>query len=246
VDGWRSVGELTQWGFAHAPVVMANEAHDGLARSIRTRESGIRIIEAAHATGVRRIAMEALPWPARGVAGPVRVLPARVGGYLAQPDMRRLITTAMDLGWTLWAYDPEVEITAGTGPAALLTMEYTNWRDREQARNLSRLVADAPGEPLLVWYGGGHASKVPAGEWVTMGCHFPGLSGVDAFVIDQTVTVEWKGRPQPGIPELLEALSSMLAAHGGTAGILREQAPPPLNTHTGVDAVVVSTDNALT
>lgn len=32
-------------------------------------------------------------------------------------------------------------------------------------------MADAPGEPLLVWYGGGHAAKVPAGEWVTMGCH---------------------------------------------------------------------------
>ena len=111
---------------------------------------------------------------------------------------------------------------------------------------MSRLVTDAPGEPLLVWYGGGHAAKVPAGEWVTMGCHFPGMSGVEAFVIDQTVTVEWKGRPQPGIPELLEALSNMLAAYGGTAGILRGQAPPPLDAHTGADAVVVSTDNVLT
>ena len=38
----------------------------------------------------------------------------------------------------------------------------------------------------------------------------------------------------------------MLAVYGGTAGILREQAPPPLDAHTGVDAVVVSTDNVLT
>jgi hypothetical protein len=38
----------------------------------------------------------------------------------------------------------------------------------------------------------------------------------------------------------------MLAACGGTAGILREQAPPPLDACTGVDAVVVSTDNVLT
>jgi hypothetical protein len=225
---------------------MANEAHDGWTHSARTRESGISIIEAAHAAGVRRLAMEALNWPSPGVAGPIRAFPARAGGYLAQPDMRRLITTAMDLGWTLWAYDPEVEITAGADPAALLTMEYTNWRDREQAQNLSRLVADARGEPLLVWYGGGHAAKVPAGKWVTMGCHFPGMSGVEAFVIDQTVTVERKGRPRPGIPELLGALSDVLAAYGGTAGILREQAPPPLDAHTGVDAVVVSTDNALT
>lgn len=27
MDGWCSVEELTQWGFAHAPVLMANEAH---------------------------------------------------------------------------------------------------------------------------------------------------------------------------------------------------------------------------
>jgi hypothetical protein len=26
VEGWRPVEELIQWGFAHAPVVMANEA----------------------------------------------------------------------------------------------------------------------------------------------------------------------------------------------------------------------------
>jgi hypothetical protein len=227
---------------------MANEAHDGWTHSARTRESGISIIEAAHAAGVRRLAMEALNWPSPGVAGPIRAFPARAGGYLAQPDMRKLIAAALDLGWSLWAYDPE-EVPAGTDPtdpAAMLTMEFTNWRDREQARNLSRLVKDAAGEPLLVWYGGDHAAKVPAGAWVTMGCHFPGLSGVEAFVIDQTVTVEWKGRPQPGIPELLGALSDMLAVHGGTAGILREQAPPPLDAHTGVDAVVVSTDNALT
>jgi hypothetical protein len=38
----------------------------------------------------------------------------------------------------------------------------------------------------------------------------------------------------------------MLPAYGGTAGILRAQAPPPLDAHTGVDAVVVSMDNVLT
>ena len=38
----------------------------------------------------------------------------------------------------------------------------------------------------------------------------------------------------------------VMAAHGGTAGILRDQAPPPLDGWTSVDALVVSTDNALT
>jgi len=47
-------------------------------------------------------------------------------------------------------------------------------------------------------------------------------------------------------PELLDALSETLAAHGGTIGILRDQAPPPLTDWSGVDAVVISTENTLT
>ena len=65
------------------------------------------------------------------------------------------------------------------------------------------------------------------------------------FVIDQTVTVTFQGEPQPWVRDLLTALGETLAAHGGTAGILRDHAPAPLNTWPGVDAVVVSTDNSL-
>jgi hypothetical protein len=54
-------GGTDQMGFAQAPVVMANEAHSGLARCVRTREVGVRMIGAAHQAGVRRLAMEALP-----------------------------------------------------------------------------------------------------------------------------------------------------------------------------------------
>jgi hypothetical protein len=191
VEGWRPVEELVQWGFAHAPVVMANEAHNGLARSIRTREIGVRMIRAAHEAGVRRLAMEALNWPGRDTPGPISALPADTGGYLAQPDMRRLIGTALDLGWTLWAYDAIIEREPDSDPAEMLSIEFTNWREREQA-------------------------------------------------------VAFDGEPRPWVRELLAALGETLAAHGGTAGILRDQAPEPLNCRTYVDALVVSTDNALT
>jgi hypothetical protein len=246
MQGWRPVEELIQWGFAHAPVVMANEAHSGLARSVRTREVGVRMIRAAHEAGVRRLAMEALTWPAQDTPGPIRAIPSAVEGYLAQPDMQRMITTALDLGWSLWAYEAIIEITADTDPAELLSMEFTNWREREQAANLRRVLAAAPSEPLLVWCGNGHASKKGDDEWVPMGQHFRAHSGIDPFVIDQTVTVAFQGEPQPWVPELLAPLGETLAAHGGTAGILRDQAPRPLNSRTDVDALVVSTDNALT
>jgi hypothetical protein len=119
------------------------------------------------------------------------------------------------------------------------------------AANLGRLLEAAPGEPMLVWSGNSHASKHdPAGcdddEWIPMGWNFRELSGIDPFVIDQTVTVNFSGRPPGHAQELLESLADTLAELGGTAGILRAQAPPPLDQRTGDDALVVSTDNELT
>lgn len=246
MEGWCSVEELVRWGFAHARVVMANEAHSGLARCIRTRKVGIRMIRAAHEAGVRQLAMEALPWPSDDIPGPIRDIPPAGGGYLAQPDMRKLIATALELGWDLWAYEAVFKMTADTDPAKFRTMEFTNWREREQATNLRQLTAAAPAEPLLVWCGNGHASKEKVGEWVPMGWRFRTMSGTDPFVIDQTVTVSFKGRPQPWVQALLDKLGETLAAHGGTAGILRDQAPAPLDGYNHVDAVVVSTENSLT
>jgi hypothetical protein len=251
VEGWRPVEDIVRWGFGQAPVVMANEFHSGWARCVRTRVIGARMIRAAHEAGVRRLAMEALHWPARDVPGPITTLPDDDVGYLAQPEMRAMIGTALDLGWTLWAYERQFDATSRRDPAYLLSMEHTNWRERQQAANLCRLLESAPGEPMLVWCGNSHASKhEPSGcdddEWIPMGWNFRELSGIDPFVIDQTVTVNFSGRPPGHARELLEFLADTLADLGGTAGILRAQAPPPLDQRAGVDALVVSTDNELT
>jgi len=246
MQGWRPVEDLVRWGFGRAPVVMANEAHSGRARCVRTREMGVRMVRAAHEAGVRRLAMEALPTRPGDPPGPIRAMPRASGGYLAQPDMRRLIATALDLGWSLWAYEAEIRIAADTDKDWLRSQEFTNWREREQAGNLCRLVEAAPSAKLLVWCGNGHASKKKIGDWVPMGWHFRAMSGVDPFVIDQTVSVAFGGEIRPRVRELLVPLEETLAAHGGTAGILRDQAPPPLDSRTDVDALVLSTDNALT
>jgi hypothetical protein len=98
----------------------------------------------------------------------------------------------------------------------------------EQAQNLCHLLATAPAEPLLVWSGNGHASKEAAGEWIPMGYHFTALAGTDPFVIDQTVSVDWPGQSGSWLWDLLATLGPELGAWGGTAGILRAQAPPLL------------------
>lgn len=245
VDGWCSVEELTRLGFARSPVVMANEAHNGMTRCVRTREVGVRMIQAAHQAGVRRLAMEALPSPANDAPEPIRDIPSRDGGYLGQPDMRRLITTALELGWSLWAYEARIKFRKDK--AELLSLEFTNWRELEQAKKLCQLVAAAPEDPLLVWCGNGHASREGGDGWIPMGRHFAATSGIQQFVIDQTVTVDFTGKgPDPWVRDLLAELSGSLAGYGGCAGILREQAPAPLDSAPGVDAVIVSTENELT
>jgi hypothetical protein len=243
VDGWHSVEELTRWAFSCAQVVMANEAHSGLAHCTRTRKVGARMVRAAHEAGVRRLAMEALPRQADGLLGPIGAIPVTAGGYLAQQDMRALVATALQLGWTLWAY--EAAIPADADPAELVSLEFTNRREQEQAQNLCHILAEAPAQPLLVWSGNSHAAKQANGEWIPMGHHFIELSGASPFVVDQTPTVDFPGRSRLWVDELLADLGQILATLGGTAGALRDQAPPPLNSWPGVDAVIVSTDNAL-
>ena len=58
---WRSPEEIVEIGFQRSSVVMMNEAHDGDKRCVRTRQIGQRILLVAHASGVRHLAMEALP-----------------------------------------------------------------------------------------------------------------------------------------------------------------------------------------
>ena len=78
-----------------------------------------------------------------------------------------------------------------------------------------------------------------------MGWHFRAISGTDPFVIDQTVTVDWDDEPRPWVQALLAELGETLAAHGGTACILLDQAPPSLACRDYADAFVVSTENTL-
>jgi hypothetical protein len=80
----------------------------------------------------------------QGCRGPDPGVPPAYDGYLAQPDMRALIAAALELGWSLWAYEAVVEVTADTDPAKFRSMEFTNWRESEQAANLCRLTTAAP------------------------------------------------------------------------------------------------------
>jgi hypothetical protein len=229
---FRTPEELLAIGFSRSRVVMMNEAHSGMKRCVRTREIGKRLLPAADAAGVRHMAMEALPQGVDPRPNWRRALSRFEGGYVAQPEMRRLIEGAEELGWTLIPYE---------------TRRYPvepNDREEDQARHLVEALTTLPSDaPLLVWCGMGHLWKEPPREeWIPMACRFWAMTGIEPFSIDQTVTVEFDPDMTGAWHRLGREQTRPLEALGGTAGFLIEHSPLP---RPGVDAVLLSTQNAL-
>jgi len=178
-----------------------------------------------------------------------RQLPDEEDSYLAQSEMRAFIQNALDLGWTLIAYEADFTVT----PPNLSQREEISWREEMQARNLTAALEDLAGDTkLLVWCGNNHHTKalVPISpdhheeSWALMGYRFRSLSGIDPFVIDQGATVVFPGIPRrPKMRHWLEEVTPTLTAFGGTAGFLKEEAPPCFSCIEGDDACVISIDN---
>ncbi|MGH2494623.1 MAG: hypothetical protein ACRDIV_07945 [Ktedonobacteraceae bacterium] len=249
---WRSVEELVEIGFQRSRVVMMNEAHAGDLRCVRTRVIGRRILPAAHKMGARYLAMEAL-WPEIvGEANRTHQLgEAPVESYLAQPEMRSFIQTALDLGWTLVPYEADFSLE----PPGLPRWSQINWREEMQARNLIAFLHSMPGNTkMLVWCGNSHHAKmiIPKqaddpqdGEWVSMGYQFKALSGIDPFVIDQIRTVHFPALTGRRMEEWLNEVAPQLTSFGRTAGFLAEEAPACFHVSSAEDAYVVSLDNEM-
>jgi hypothetical protein len=171
----------------------------------------------------------------------------RSPSYLAQPEMRVLIQTALDLGWTLAGYEADMSLAPnGWDP---MGEAFTNWREEQQAHNLVNALEDLRSDAqVLVWCGNGHLYKdrSPEGDrtWVPMGSRFQQMSDIEPFAIDQTQTVEF-GHPVPDRQtRFLKSHASTLRSLGETAGFLTEETPP-LWTMCGVDALLLSVDNRM-
>jgi hypothetical protein len=159
--------------------------------------------------------------------------------------MRSLIQDALDLGWTLVAY--EADMDSPERPSEdLMSSAVTTWREKEQAKNLVAALNVLPSEaPLFVWCGNGHLSKTSGCEWIPMGSHFRNLCGIDAFAIDQTVTVAWSDDASQ--QTLVQPFAGQLRRLGGTGGFLMEERGlPEWTERDDVDAVVLSLENELT
>jgi hypothetical protein len=230
---WLTAAEVVREGFRRSRVVMMNEATNGLLRCIRTRRTGASILPVAWKAGARLLAVEALGPP--GGEPPVPEV-------LEQPEMAAFLATARRLGFRLSGYDAD----RGTIPIKLRTKTksptFSNWRNGKQATNLTNLLGDLPAkERMLVWAGNRHHSKVRFMQYQPTGWRFRDSSGVDPFVIDQTVTVTYVER-RHGSP-VLEWAAGELRRHDGEAGFIWRDGLPRLSP--GCDSWVLSLDNKL-
>ena len=264
---WRSPEEIVEIGFQRSSVVMMNEAHAGSKRCIRTRQIGQRILPIAHQAGVRHLAMEALFPAFAEQSNNTRRVSYIADSYLSQLEMRDFIQTALDFGWTLIAYEanPFKWLSARYGinfPNAgytvesinslqqyqtdMMSMEFTNWREEQQALNLIQTVQSLPtGTSMLVWCGNSHLAKEATREWIPMGYQFKTHSNINPFVIDQTRTVKFNSRDSWWSRRVRKFAHDQLEERGGTAGFLIEEAPSLFKNDDSVDAILLSNQNEL-
>ena len=253
---WRTPEELVTIGFAKARVVMMNEFHNGYLRCIRTREIGQRVLPIAHEAGVRHFAMEALRPQFAEEANQTRNVPEAKQGYLAQPEMRTLIQTALALGWTLISYEADFDkMPAEVAQKDMMSQDVTNWREEAQAQNIIHALQLLPVDAkLLIWCGNGHHTKeifhekkisrdgkfVPKPEnepdWTPMGYLFKQISGIEPFTIHQRVLIKLFLSEN-----LLDACKTDLEVFGRTAGFLKTCAAHSPFLQVGVSDAKVGT-----
>ncbi len=228
---WKTPEELLEEGFRRSRVVMVNEAHDGMLRCVRTREVGLRLLPVAHRCGVRVLAMEAFGCP--GLNFP------RDQGYLGQPEMAKFVTEAEALGWSLFGYEADSRNAPDDIRTDTMSMAYTQWREREQARNLFSIINHLDDDArVLVWGGWGHVLKVEP----TMASHYCELAETEPFVIDQTLTVLTRYDTSKQF-SFIDWARPALMKLGGTAGFLTDRSI--VEMPAGRDAVLLSLENSM-
>jgi hypothetical protein len=179
--------------------------------------------------------------------------------------MRDFIQSALDLGWTLIAYEADaiqwlstkhsIDFSKSDDPkemqrivqshqAEVASLEFTSRREAQQARNLNAAFHSfPPNSSMLVWCGNSHNAKQSAQGWAPMGYQFREQSGMDPFTVDQTRTVKFNS--DLFRMRLMWQFSGALKKRGGTAGFLREEAPSILGNDDAFNATLLSIENEL-
>lgn len=156
--------------------------------------------------------------------------------------MAELLAAARRLGFRLAGYDADGKTIPLRLRTKTRTPAFSNWRDSVQASNLAALLRElGPDARMLVWATNLHHSKVRFMAHQPTGWQFRNLTGVDPFVVDQTVTVTYVER-RTANPVLSWAEPELLRRKGDIGYVWREGLP---RLSAGSDAWLLSLDNRL-
>ncbi|MEM7203965.1 MAG: DUF6624 domain-containing protein [Planctomycetota bacterium] len=170
-------------------IVMLNEEH----RSSVQRAFAHRLLEPLHALGFRYLALEAIAEPTDELhrrGHPV----LSTGPYVRDPIFGDLIRRAIEMGWTVVAYEAE-PAERRPRPEDQSPMDAVNRREAAQANHLyERTLGRDPDARVLVLGGRDHIAEQAADGWIPMGAVLRARSGLDPLSINQMRLVEHSER----------------------------------------------------
>jgi hypothetical protein len=184
-------------------IVILNEAHD----NPRDRAFVLAVAEALRPLGYTHYAAEALNNGPNDEQKAERLrrltaegYPRRdTGTYSSEPMFGWLLRSAVRLGYQPVAYEFVLPPNGWQTYSALPREGQIAYREREQAGNLARAIAEAgPEAKFLIHVGYSHAAERPIGppgqqeEW--MAARLARLTGIDPLTIDQTDLSEFADR----------------------------------------------------
>lgn len=159
-------------------VVIVNEAHHKPAHRIFTRS----LLKGLYAQGFRYFGLETLSNCAyipkeycddqlnqRGYSynSPIS------GTYVTEPQMGNLIRDAIELGFTIFAYE-----------------KFGKDREQQQAHYIAKVLEKDPAAKILIQCGWYHLLEAPDKGKTWMATHLRQLTGIDPFTIYQDILVE--------------------------------------------------------
>lgn len=156
----------------NSQVVMINEAHEKPQHRVFTAS----LLEDLYVQGFRYLAMETLsPFPNASL----RQVNMLTGHYTCEPLAGELVRKALDLGYSLVAYEDSS------------STHTVNQREYTQAQKIFQILEKEPKAKILVHAGQGHVEEGAGSDGrIPMAAYFKIISNIDPLTIDQTGMTE--------------------------------------------------------
>lgn len=159
-------------------IIIINEAH----HNARHRVFTTKILMSLYDKGFRYFSAETLTHLDIERLSREKFPNEKTGYYTAEPNYGNLIREAVNLGYKIFAYEDESQIS--------LTPECMARREENQAKNIKKILDKDPKAKILIHCGFGHHNEMCLPDLKLMGCLLKEYTGINPYTIDQIKDVE--------------------------------------------------------